>query len=116
MLAATAAIGALKVITTKYRHHRITKQEDLEKAAVSLYAHVLADSPEYQQRNDDVWDLFGIRALEKGHYGGVSQSSTPITSRAPSYHPGSPKVSQSYAASPFPEGTSIYDPDEIRPA
>lgn len=76
LIALTMLAGACKVI---YNHRRLKKHTKLEQ----LEAGKKDDQVELNVREKDEGDLFGIRAIEAGFYGGVHQSRP--TSRAGSY-------------------------------
>ncbi|KAF2270056.1 hypothetical protein CC78DRAFT_190087 [Lojkania enalia] len=74
LLALTIVAGAIKVLYDRNRINKAAKEE------ASLESGRREEQMELNQREKDEGDLFGIRAIEAGFYGGVSQSRP--TSRA----------------------------------
>ncbi|KAK7544772.1 uncharacterized protein J3D65DRAFT_663998 [Phyllosticta citribraziliensis] len=67
LIAATLVVGAIKMLFTRSK---------LEKMSIEKSEKLRLDNPRlaFAQRTKDEGDLFGVRALEAGYFGGVSQS------------------------------------------
>ncbi|KAA6411480.1 MAG: integral membrane [Lasallia pustulata] len=79
LLIITLAAGAAKVIHDRRQLQKHTKREELEATGAREEVY------ELHSRELDGGDLFGIRAIESGYYGGVAQSRP--TSAAGSHSP-----------------------------
>ncbi|CAG8974554.1 hypothetical protein HYALB_00005827 [Hymenoscyphus albidus] len=84
LIAATFIAGFIKVC---YNKRRLTKHEKLDELKLKGKGPKGADQEMLNTRETDEGDLFGVRALEAGYFGGVAQSrpSSPAGSRINSY-------------------------------
>ncbi|KAF8467423.1 hypothetical protein BDZ91DRAFT_793771 [Kalaharituber pfeilii] len=81
----TIVLGICKLLYTRQRTKRIQKELELNKPGGN------EEEQNLKRDEEDEGDLFGIRALEKGFFGGVAQSRpvTPIASRSQTPAPSS---------------------------